>query len=94
MKQFNLETQAWEGVEENKTVNALEYLQSIYRNPTETTGVRMRAAVESLPFENPKLSAVGVGYLENNTFAERLDRAIDASNRAKVIEGRVIDRDD
>jgi len=25
-----------------------------------------------------------------NTFAERLDRAVDASNRAKVIEGRVI----
>jgi hypothetical protein len=35
----------------------------------------MRAAIgKSLPYENPKLSAVGVGYLTNNTFAERLDR--------------------
>ena len=33
-------------------------------------------------------------FMTNNTFAERLDRAIDASNRAKVIEGRVIERDD
>ena len=40
------------------------------------------------------MSAVAVGYLTNNTFAERLDRAIEASNRAKVIEGRVIERDD
>jgi len=54
----------------------------------------MRAAIEALAFENPKLSAVGVGYLEGNTFAERLDRAIEASNRAKLIEGRLIERDD
>ena len=36
-KQFNLETQAWE-IEETKTLNALDYLQSIYRNPDEATG--------------------------------------------------------
>ena len=76
---------------EPERVNSLEYLQKIYRDPTQPTPVRMRAAIEALAFENPKLSAVGVGYLESNTFAERLDRAIDASNRAKVIEGRVID---
>jgi len=39
------------------------------------------------------MSAVAVGYLTNNTFAERLDRAIEASNRAKLIEGKVIERD-
>ena len=72
-------------------VNSLEYLQRIYRDPAQPTASRMRAAIEALAFENPKLSAVGVGYLENNTFAERLDRAIDASNKAKLIEGRVID---
>ena len=71
-------------------VNSLEYLQRIYRNPEQPTALRMRAAIEALAFENPKLSAVGVGYLEGNTFAERLDRAIEASNRAKLIEGRVI----
>jgi len=38
----------------------------------------------------PKFSAVGVGYLTNDTFAERLDRAIDRSNRAKLIEGSAV----
>jgi hypothetical protein len=32
--------------------------------------------IELLPFYLPKLSAVGVGYLSNETFAERLERAI------------------
>jgi hypothetical protein len=49
----------------------------------------MRAAIEALQFENPKLSSIGVGYLTNDTFAERLERAIDRSDRAKLIEGRV-----
>ena len=57
-------------------------------------GVRIRCAVEALPYENPRMSAVSVGYYTGNTFAERLDRAIDASNRAKVIEGRVIELED
>jgi hypothetical protein len=34
--------------------------------------------------------AVSMGYFTNDTFAERLDRAIDRSERAKLIEGRVI----
>jgi len=29
--------------------------------------------------------------MTNNTFAERLDRAIDRSERAKLIEGRAIE---
>jgi hypothetical protein len=70
---------------------AAAYLQSIYRNPREETSKRIRAATEALPHESPRMSAVSVGYYDGNTFAERLDRAIDASNRAKVIEGRVID---
>ena len=73
---------------EPEKVNSLEYLQRIYRDPTQPTPVRMRAAIEALQFENPKLSSVGVGYFTNDTFAERLERAIRASNRAKVIEGR------
>jgi hypothetical protein len=73
---------------EPEKVNSLEYLQRIYRDPTQPTPVRMRAAIEALQFENPKLSSVGVGYFTNDTFAERLERAIRASDRARLIEGR------
>jgi hypothetical protein len=75
-------------------VNSLEYLQRIYRDPTQPTPVRMRAAIEALSFENPKLSAVGVGYINNDTFAQRLDRAILRSEAARLIEGRVVEIND
>ena len=75
---------------EPEKVNSLEYLQRIYRDPTQPTGVRMRAAIEALAFENPRMSAVSVGYLTNDTFAERLERAIRASDRARLIEGHAI----
>jgi len=39
------------------------------------------------------MSAVAVVYLINNTFAERLERAITRSERAKLIEGQVISDD-
>jgi hypothetical protein len=67
--------------------NALEFLQSIYRNPMEATSTRIRAAVEALPYENPKLSAVAFMH-EADTFAERLERALERSSRAKLIELR------
>jgi len=41
-------------------IRALGYLQSIYRDPLEATSARMRAAIECLPFENPKLSATAL----------------------------------
>jgi hypothetical protein len=78
---------------EPEQTNALTYLQSIYRNPMEATSTRIRAAVEALPYENPRLSAIAVGRLTGEDFATRLDQAVEASNRAKLIEGRVIERD-
>jgi len=72
----------------------LQFLQAVYLNESLPLNLRLRAAIEAAPYEHPRMSAVAVGYLTNNTFAERLDRAIEASNRAKVIEGRVIERDD
>jgi hypothetical protein len=76
--------------QEPEKVNSLEYLQRIYRDPTQPHTVRMRAAIEALPFETPRVSAVAVGYLTANDLATRLDRAIKASNRAKLIEAHVI----
>jgi hypothetical protein len=77
---------------EPEKVNSLEYLQRIYRDPTQPTPFRMRAAIEALSFENPKLSAVGVGYINNDTFAQRLDRAI-LRSEAELIAGCVVGDD-
>jgi hypothetical protein len=87
IKQFNLETQAWEEHGEEPPT-ALELLQSVYRDDGQPLSTRLRAAIEALPFEHPKMSAVAVGYLTGDTFAEKLDRAIARSDRAKLIEGR------
>jgi hypothetical protein len=71
-----------------KHIRALELLQMIYRGEVRASPQQMRAAIESLPYENPNMSAVAVSYLDGNTFAEKLDRAIARSDRAKLIEGR------
>ena len=68
-----------------------ELAEQVVRGKVKLTPAQQRMLIELLPFYMPKLSAVGVGYMTNNTFAERLDRAIDRSNRAKLIEGRVIE---
>jgi hypothetical protein len=39
----------------------------------------MRAAIECLPFETPKLSATAITTMNGKSFAERLDRAIERS---------------
>jgi len=75
-------------------VNSLEYLQRIYRDPTQPTPVRMRAAIEALAFENPRLSAVGVGALNGEDFYNRLERALKRSERARLIDGRAIEVED
>ena len=62
-------------------IRALAYLQSIYRNPMEATPTRMRAAIECLPFENPKLSATAIATMDGKSFAEALDRCIERSRQ-------------
>jgi hypothetical protein len=66
-------------------ITALALLQMVYRGAVKVWAQQMRAAIESLPYENPKLSAVAVNYLSGDTFASRLDRAIDRRDSAKLM---------
>jgi hypothetical protein len=68
---------------------ALGLLRSIYRDKLLPLPVRMRAATEALPYENPKLSAVAVASMSGNEFAQRLDRAI-ARSRPLMIEAKAV----
>lgn len=63
--------------------DSLDYLQSIYRDPSLPTGARMRAAIAALPHERPKL-AVTAHLDGRDGFGARLEAAIARS-------GKVID---
>ena len=73
---------------------SLDLLQKIYRSSRQPMSRRMRAAIEALPYENAKLSAVAVGYLTGEDFYSRLERAIERSNGVRLIEAQAIEVDD
>lgn len=51
----------------------------------------MRAAALAIQFESPKLNAVSV-FRQGETFAERLDRAIQRSGKGPLmIEGKAVE---
>jgi hypothetical protein len=66
-----------------------ELAERVVRGKVKLTPAQQRMLIELLPFHMPKLSAISVGYLNAQDFASRLDRAIDRSDRAKLIEDRV-----
>jgi hypothetical protein len=68
-----------------------ELAEHVVRGKVKLTPPQLRMLIELLPFNLPKLSAIAVGRLTGEDFATRLDRAVEASNRAKLIEGRVVE---
>jgi len=64
---------------------ALALLQAIYRDPLQPTSIRMRAAIECLPFETPKLSATAI-IPGGEDFEARLKRCIQRSRELKLVE--------
>jgi hypothetical protein len=70
-------------------VKALELLQEVYRNEEVALPVRMRAAIECLPFENPKLSATAIASMDGKSFAETLERCIERSQSPPRLNGTV-----
>jgi hypothetical protein len=71
---------------------SLDFLQRVYRSVTQPMSRRMRAAIEALPHEHPRLGAVAIGSLTANDFASALDRALERSG--KLIEARAIAREE
>jgi hypothetical protein len=71
--------------------NALELLQAVYRDLRQPLGMRMKAAIQCLPFENPKLSSVAVATMTGNEFALRLERAIARSRLVPMIEAKAVE---
>jgi len=68
--------------------NALDYLQTLYKNPLLPMPVRMRAAAIALPFESPKLTAIA--NLSPEDFSDRLEKAITRSG-VKLIEAKAVE---
>ncbi len=69
-------------------IGALQLLQKVYRSEVKASPQQMRAAIECLPFEEH--SAMAVTAMDPNSFARALDRAIERSNGARLIEGHAI----
>lgn len=50
-------------------ITALPLLQMAYRGQVQLTPQQMRAAIEALPFEVPKLSATAIATMDERSFA-------------------------
>jgi hypothetical protein len=70
---------------------SLNLLQRIYRSAKQPMSRRIRAAIEAMPHEHPRLGAVAIGSMNGHDFAAMLERAIERSGKrreVKQIEGR------
>jgi hypothetical protein len=70
-------------------ITALPLLQMAYRGQVQLTPQQMRAAIEALPFEVPKLSATAIASMDEKSFAAALDRAIERSKSPPQLNGPV-----
>src|SRR5262249_45393217 len=73
---------------------SLDFFRKIYHSVRQPMTRRMRAAEFALQFEHPKLGAIATASMNGRDFASMLERAIERSGKAKLIEGSVIEGDD
>jgi len=57
--------------------------RTAYQQPSSRLRAMELIEGHALPYENPRMSAVAVGYLDGNTFAEKLDRARGSQAKAR-----------
>jgi hypothetical protein len=92
-----IEQQKEEEPELPEGITALELLRLAYRGKIKLTPQQTRCAIESLPYENPKLSATAIATMDGQSFAEALDRCIERSGikplpPPKVIEAKAVEQ--
>jgi hypothetical protein len=63
---------------------SLDLLRAVYRSPSIPLSVRIRAAGLAIPYETPRLMVTA--QLNENNFAELLDRRLRRIEEAKLIE--------
>ena len=72
-------------------IMALELLQLAYRGKIKLTPQQARCAIESLPYETPKLSATAIATMDGKSFAETIDRAIERSKLPPMLNAPTIE---
>jgi hypothetical protein len=65
---------------------SLSFLQRVYRSVRQPMSRRLRAAIEALPHEHPRLGAVAIGSMNGEDFAAMLDRAIERSGKEREVK--------
>jgi hypothetical protein len=69
-------------------VTSLDFLQAVYRDPTQPLHTRLRAAALALPFEHPKLAVVA--QLRGEGFAAQLEAAMRRAGKSVVIDAKAV----
>jgi hypothetical protein len=69
-----------------REIDPLNFLKAVYMNVELPLSVRMRAAIEVLPYTHPKLSMTAV--VSDQDFASLLDRRLQRIAEAKLIEAK------
>ena len=70
---------------------AKQALEMVYRGEIVLSPQQMRAAIECLQFENPKVSAVAISHMDGQDFASALERAIERSGIKPIPPPKVIE---
>ena len=68
----------------------IELADMVVRGKVKLSPPQQRMLIEMLPFVAPKLTAVA-HLSEADTFATRLERCLERSNRARLIEARAVE---
>jgi hypothetical protein len=88
MKQFNLETNAWEVEDEAsalpKGITARQFLQLVMRGEYDPEPRQVNAAKVLIEYEEAKLSAVAVGHMDGTSFAAALEKCLARSKATYV----------